>query len=118
MRAHYGLRRLCPALLWLLLAGCAIRRDEIGFSGRCATFMRQAAPAGDIIVTKEHAFDDTAQNFDTVVAAVQGVSDDMRSHSGAAPVVAARCRFYDGVLTRFRWTAGPFEKIASGATQG
>lgn len=118
MPARYGLPLLCPALLCLLLAGCAIRRDEIGFSGRCAAFMRQASPAGDITVTKEYAFDDTARNFDTVVAEVQRVSDDMRSRRGAAHVVAARCRFYEGVLTRFRWTVSPLAKTASSAPRG
>jgi hypothetical protein len=118
MPARYGLPLLYPALLCLLLAGCAIRRDEMGFSGRCAAFMQRAALAGDITVTKEHAFDDTAQNFDTFVAEVQGVSDDMRSRRGAAHGVAGRCRFDEGVLTRFRWTVSPLEKTESRATRG
>jgi hypothetical protein len=113
MPARYGLQLLCSALLYLLLAGCAIRRDELGFSGRCAAFMQQAAPAGDITVTKERAFDDTAQNFDTVVAEVQGVRSNGRSGADAGRGLAARCQFYNGILTRFRWTVDPLEKAAS-----
>lgn len=89
----------------LLLAACTTPGDA-DLAGRCAELVQEALPAGAVTLTGERAFDDAAPNFDTIIARVQGVEHDAPGEP-AGRRVAAQCRFYNGILTRFRWAHAP-----------
>ena len=94
------------------LTSCATSGNE-DLSGRCAELMRRAFPGGDIEVTRTRAFVDTAPNYDTIIAEARGVRRDVPASSPDARQIAAHCRFYNGILTGFRWTEGPLQRTAS-----
>src|SRR5690348_6758635 len=102
------------------LAACS-RMSEIGFDtqmalgsvstvDRCTDFMRRAFPNGDIDVVNSHI--DTS--MESALATVQGVRKSVPETSRYARSVAVECRFEGGVLTGFRWIAGPVRAATSG----
>jgi hypothetical protein len=104
----------------LAVAGCS-RMSEVGFDtqmalgsvsmvDRCTDFMRRAFPNGDIDVVNSHI--DTSMESASVT--VQGVRKSVPETSRYARSVAVECRFEGGVLTGFRWIAGPIRAATSG----
>jgi hypothetical protein len=101
-------RRFAPtasALLFLVvggsLTGCDIR--EAGLAERCADVMRQAFPGGGIEIRSMEA----QAVMSSGIARVDGVREKVAPDGGVLRDVAVECRFEDGVLTGFRWIAGP-----------
>ena len=97
----------------LALAGCA-RMSEVGFDtkmalgsvsmvDRCSDFMTRAFPNGNIDVVGSHV----ATGEDNTLITVQGVRRDLAGDTASSDSVAVECHFASGVLTRFRWIAGP-----------
>jgi hypothetical protein len=95
------------------LAGCS-RMSELGFDtkmavgsvslvARCSDFMHRAFPETAIDVAGSHAETDA----DSSVVTVDGVRSGVPVNSSYARNVAVECRFEAGILTGFRWTAGP-----------
>jgi hypothetical protein len=102
------------------LAGCS-RMSEVGFDtkmalgsvsmvDRCSDFMSRAFPNGDIEVVGSHV--DTAMGGALVT--VQGMRNNVPENSPNARSVAVECHFEGGVLTGFRWTAGPIRAPTTG----
>jgi hypothetical protein len=103
--------------LALMLAGCG----EVGFDtkmalgsvsmvDRCSDFMKRAFPNGDIDVVGSHIATDTQGALVTV----QGLRDSVPENSPYARSVAVECHYQNGVLTGFRWIAGPIRGAAIG----
>ncbi len=98
----------------LALAGCN-RMSEVGFDtkmafgsvsmiDRCSDFMTRAFPRSSIDVVGSH-IDTDSQN---ALVTVQGVRGDVpETSTGYAHNVAVECHFESGILTGFRWIAGP-----------
>jgi hypothetical protein len=104
----------------LALAGCS-RMSEVGFDtkmalgsvsmvDRCSDFMSRAFPNADIDIVGSHV--DTAMQSASVT--VQGVRKSVLEDSSNARNVAVECHFEGGVLTGFRWTAGPIRAATNG----
>jgi hypothetical protein len=83
------------------LAGCGIR--EAGLADRCTDVMREAFPGGGIEVTSVEAQAEMSGG----IARVDGVRKKVAPGGGILRDVAVECRFEDGILTGFRWIAGP-----------
>ena len=107
----------------LALAGCS-RMSEVGFDAklslgsvgmvdRCSDFMNRAYPNGDIDVVNGHV-DADMQN---ALVTVQGVRKSIPESSTYARNVAVECHFESGILTSFRWIAGPIRPGAPGAAR-
>jgi hypothetical protein len=101
-------------------AGCN-RVREVGFDtkmklgsvslvDRCSDFMSRAFPNGDIDLVGSHV--DTGMQSASVT--VQGTRNGVSDNSSYARSVAVECRFEGGVLTSFRWTAGPIRAATTG----
>jgi hypothetical protein len=114
------LRFLPVAGVVLGLTGCG-GMSEIGFDtkmalgsvslvDRCSDFMHRAYPQESIDVTGSHV-DTDAQS---AVVTVQGVRSGVAAGSGYARDVAVECRFAGGILTGFRWVAGPVRPASPG----
>jgi hypothetical protein len=109
------LRFAAAAAALLALAGCN-GMSEVGFDtkmtlgsvstvDRCSDFMGRAFPHSFIDVVNSHV-DTDSQN---ALVTVQGVRGDVPETSAVATRnVAVECHFENGVLTSFRWIAGPF----------
>jgi hypothetical protein len=107
----------------LALAGCN-GMSQVGFDtkmtlgsvstvDRCTDFMTRAYPNTFIDVTGSHV--DTDSKSATV--AIQGTRGDVPENSPTyVRNVAVECRFESGVLTGFRWTAGPIRPSAPNPT--
>lgn len=104
----------------LALTGCS-RMSEAGFDAklklgsvsmidRCSDFMSRAFPNGDIDVVGSHI----ATDPDGALVTVQGVRNSVPENSSSARNVAVECHYQNGILTGFRWIAGPIQ----GATIG
>lgn len=104
----------------LALAGCS-RMSEVGFDtkmalgsvslvDRCSDFMSRAFPNGDINVIGSHIVTDS----ESALVTVQGVRNSVPQSSPDEHSVAVECHYQHGVLTAFRWIAGPIR----GATIG
>jgi hypothetical protein len=104
---------LAAAGALVAVASCS-RMSEVGFDtqmalgsvstiDRCSDFMGRAFPNGDIDVTGSHI--DTS--LETALVTVQGVRNGVPANSPYARSVAVECHFEGGVLTGFRWIAGP-----------
>jgi hypothetical protein len=115
------IRGFClPLGALLALSGCN-GMSEVGFDtkmtlgsvstvDRCSDFMMRAFPHSFIDVTGSHV---ETGSQDALVT-VQGTRGDVPATSAvAARNVAVECRFQSGVMTSFRWTAGPFRAPAS-----
>ena len=101
------------------LAGCN-GMSEVGFDtkmtlgsvsmvDRCSDFMSRAFPHSFIDVVNSHVDTDSKDALVTV----QGVRGDVPESSAVATRnVAVECHFESGVLTSFRWIAGPFRSAA------
>ena len=98
------------------LAGCQ-RMSEVGFDtkmaigsvsmvDRCSDFMTRAFPEGGIDVVGSHG----DAEADNTLITVQGVRSDVPADAAYARNVAVECHFGGGVLTRFRWIAGPIDR--------
>jgi hypothetical protein len=101
-RIKWSFALLASGPLWLI-AGCHLVPSG-GMADRCADIMQQAFPGADINITKREA---GATNLTTVVAHVAGIRTDMPPHGPLPRDLAVECRFDSGILTEFRWTAGP-----------
>ena len=102
------------------VASCS-RMSEVGFDtqmalgsvstiDRCSDFMRRAFPNSDIVVAGSH----TDTSMERVVVTVQGTRNSVPENSPYARSVAVECRFEGGVLTGFRWIAGPIRAATTG----
>jgi hypothetical protein len=103
----------------LVLAGCN-GLSQVGFDtkmtlgsvsqvDRCSDFMTRAFPNSFIDVTDSHVDTDSK----SAVVTVHGARGDLPATSTAyARSVAVECHFESGVLTSFRWTAGPIRLSA------
>jgi hypothetical protein len=102
------------ALLLLPLAGCGSASAPLRASGdgaRCAEFMRLSYPGARIVLQVTHVTVSAPEHgsLSTLIADVAGTRPDISANGGfLARDVAARCRFENGILTRFRWTKGPY----------
>lgn len=89
-----------------LLAGCGFREPSL--TDRCGEMMLQAFPDGDIEVTgKRAAADPTAPTRTVIITQVEGSRTNLPQGALARRDIAVECRFDNGILTGFRWTAGP-----------
>jgi len=86
-----------------LVTGCYLVPTG-GMAQRCADIMQRADPSADIDITKSEA---AATSITTIVAHVEGARSDMPPHGPLPRRLAVECRFDDGILTGFHWTAGP-----------
>ena len=75
-----------------------------GMADRCANFMRSAYPGADIDITKSEA---AAASLTVIIARVEGDRTNLPPQARIARHLAVECKFDNGVLTSFRWTAGP-----------
>jgi hypothetical protein len=103
-----------PAAALLALAGCN-GMSEVGFDtkmalgsvsmvDRCSDFMMRAFPRSSIDVVNSHV-DTDSQN---ALVTVQGKRGDVPANATAyTQNVAVECHFESGILTSFRWIAGP-----------
>ncbi len=103
------LRRAGAALLLLALglAGCGTRIRDESLGARCADLMQRAFPGGDIEVTRSTTTRDNAASITALTATAEGVRKDVPAGGVLRRDVAVECKFQDGILTSFRWTAGP-----------
>jgi hypothetical protein len=90
-------------VLCTLLGGCGYHR-EVGLGERCGDFMRQAYPGAHIEITEEAA---SAAGLNAITAKVSAERRDMPANDPLPRHLAVTCRFDEGVLTGFHWTAGP-----------
>jgi hypothetical protein len=106
------------------LAGCS-RLTTLGFDtkealgsvslvDRCSDFMHRAFPDSAIEVAGSHVDTNAAAANATVT--VQGIRDGVLANSTYARDIAVECRFEAGILTGFRWTAGPIRAANPGST--
>jgi|GEM_PF-1079351 len=115
-------RRLPAVVCTLLaLAGCSGGLSEIGFDtkmavgsvsliDRCSDFMHRAYPQEGITISGTHLTTDLPNATVTVNAIRSGVP----ANSAYARDIAVECRFENGILTGFRWTAGPVRSATTG----
>ncbi len=97
----------------LLVTGCGLREASLG--DRCGDAMKEAFPGGGIKVTKVEVTQDTAApSLTAMIARVEGVRSEVPAGGTLARDVAVECRFEEGVLTGFRWTAGPLQRSSDG----
>jgi hypothetical protein len=117
--------RFLPAVGALLaLAGCSGGLSQLGFDAksavgsvsyidRCSDFMHRAYPDEGITITATHMTTDAQAETVTVDGNRSGVP----ATSAYAREVAVECRFQTGILTGFRWTAGPLRPTATAPAQ-
>ncbi|MGH6988720.1 MAG: hypothetical protein ACREFD_01485 [Stellaceae bacterium] len=103
----------CAALV-LVLAGCGAASAPFRARGdgtRCAEIMRLSYPGVRITLKVTHVTISAPSHgsLSTLIADVVGIRPNVPAKGGfLARDVAARCRFENGILTRFRWTKGPY----------
>lgn len=113
-------RFMAALCLMTVLAGCG----EIGFDiqnaigsvslpDRCVDFMHRAFPGSDIAVTSRQV----AVTMDTATVNVAGIRRDVPTNTPYARNIGVDCRFTNGVLTSFRWTAGPLLRSTTGTAR-
>ena len=118
-RATMALALSCSVLA---LTGCE-RAKTLGFetqtivgsvstADRCADIMRRAFPGAGFDVTDRRATVDG----DNATAIVTATRDAVPPNGPYARDVGAECRFENGILTGFRWTAGPVRSSGAGPT--
>jgi hypothetical protein len=104
----------------LVLAGCD-RMNEIGFDtkmavgsvslvDRCSDFMHRAYPDAPIDVSSSHVDTDS----ENVTVTVAGIRSGVPASGAYARTVAVECRFEGGILSGFRWLAGPVRSATTG----
>ncbi len=76
---------------------------SVGFADRCIDFVNRAFPDAGFDITDRRV--DVAGNDATV--AIAAVRSDVPANGRYAREIGAECRFENGILTGFRWTAGP-----------
>jgi hypothetical protein len=90
-----------------LLAECRLRDPSL--ADRCSDVMREAYPDAGIKVKKSQVVSDTAAaSITDEIVQIDGVRPDIPAEGFIARDVAVECRFENGIMTNFRWTAGPF----------
>jgi hypothetical protein len=82
---------------------------SVSLVDRCTDFMRRAYPANGIDITGSHV--DAAMTRTTVT--VQAARTNVPTSGIYARDIAAECVFDNGILTGFRWTAGPVRAAAA-----
>lgn len=114
-------RRFLPSACALLaLTACSGGLSQLGFDtkmavgsvslvDRCTDFMHRAYPQEGITVSDTRV----ATNPEDTVVAIDGVRSGVAANSAYARNVAVECRFAGGILTGFRWTAGPVRPAAN-----
>jgi hypothetical protein len=116
-------RFTAAAGMLLAITGCS-RMSEVGFDtkmalgsvsmvDRCSDFMNRAFPNGDIDVVGSHI----ATDAQTALVTVQGVRNGVPENATAARSVAVECHFESGILTGFRWIAGPIRPATPDQTK-
>jgi hypothetical protein len=104
----------------LALAGCG-RMSELSFDtklgvgsvslvDRCSDFMNRAYPASSLEITGSHV-DNDAEN---ATVTIEGVRKAVPATGAFARNVAVECRFEGGILSSFRWVAGPLRPATTG----
>jgi hypothetical protein len=85
----------------LALAGCA---RDVGVGERCASLAERAFPQAQLRIagTAGVAVADRGAVVD-----LRLVRTDISGNATEPRDLAVQCRFLDGVLTDFHWTAGP-----------
>jgi len=84
---------------------------SVSMVDRCSDFMGRAFPNGDIDIVDSHV----ANSADSsMLVTVQGVRKAVPANAPEARSVAVECHFENGVLTSFRWIAGPLNRAAIG----
>lgn len=102
------------------LAGCS-RMSDVSFDAklalgsvslvdRCSDFMHRAFPETPIDVAGSRVSND-AQN---ATVTIDGVREGVPASGAYARNVAVECRFEGGILTGFRWLAGPVRPATTG----
>jgi hypothetical protein len=76
---------------------------SVGFADRCIDIMNRAFPDAGFEITDRRV--DVPGNEATIVIAA--IRHAIPANGRYAREVAAECRFENGILTGFRWTAGP-----------
>jgi hypothetical protein len=104
----------------LAIAGCSrvnearfdtqMKLGSVSMVDRCSDFMRRAFPNGDIEVVDSHV----NTTMESALVTVQGQRNSVPANSPYARSVAVECHFEGGVLTGFRWTAGPIRAATTG----
>jgi hypothetical protein len=98
----------------LFVAGCsdlnnaysdmAYKVADISLIDRCTHFAEQAYPQLRLTEAKTQS----SSNINTTTTRIEGVNENGSSTGSLARDIAVECRFENGILTDFRWTAGPF----------
>jgi hypothetical protein len=83
---------------------------SVSLGDRCADFMRRAFPDTPIDVTDNQVKADSS----TTTVTVTGERRNVPAEGLYAKKVGVECRFENGVLTGFRWTAGPIRSSSTG----
>lgn len=83
---------------------------SVSLVGRCSDFMNRAFPGSGIAISNSKV----ATATDSVTVALEGVRKNVPVNANFARDVGAECRFENGVLTDFRWTAGPLYPARTG----
>ncbi len=106
--ALLGATTLLSAACGRTLRSADLALRDTGFADRCIDFMERAYPGAAIKITKQQAAPDPASgDFATSVAIIEGVREKVPAGEFVARDVAVECRFENGILTSFRWLAGP-----------
>ncbi|HLI19612.1 MAG TPA: hypothetical protein VKV32_00730 [Stellaceae bacterium] len=83
---------------------------SVSLIDRCSDFMHRAYPQEGITISGTHLTTDLPNATVTVNAIRSGVP----ANSAYARDIAVECRFENGILTGFRWTAGPVRSATTG----
>jgi hypothetical protein len=108
------LPRSAGLALAMLLAGCSgignvvsdmkYRYRDVSLGDRCGYFVQQAFPEMRLADAKVQS----ATDMNVTTIGIAAVNDNAGPTGQLAHDVGVECRFRNGVLTSFRWTAGPF----------
>lgn len=114
-------RFLAVAGTLLALAGCSGGLSELGFDtkeavgsvslvDRCSDFMHRAYPQEGITVSGTHV----ATNDENAIVTVNATRSGVPANATYSRDIGVECRFEGGILTGFRWTAGPVRPATTG----
>lgn len=102
--------RIAAVSVLLALSGCSgfesmeYRFRDMSLSDRCIYFAKEAFPEMRLADTKVQS----ATDMDVTTTRIDGVNENAGTTGQLRRDVAVECRFENGILTDFRWTAGPF----------
>jgi hypothetical protein len=93
-----------------VLSACSVYSDmeyryrDLSLPERCEYFTQQAFPQIQLADTKIQS----ATDINTTTTRIEGINENAGATGQLAREVGVECRFENGILTAFRWTAGPF----------